>query len=169
MPRRFRGINEYIDCACGCGEKISKYNRFGRERKYANFHYAKKIRKITETKIAENLIQCDCGCGELFNKYDDRGRKREFIHGHNSRGENNVNWNNGMYISNGYRFILLPNHPYSDSRGYIFEHRYVMEQHLGRYLTPEEIVHHINEDKLDNRVENLFLTNRVEHPSFHKK
>lgn len=43
------------------------------------------------------------------------------------------------------------------------EHRVVMEQHLGRKLAPYEYVHHINGDKLDNRIENLEVVSAATH------
>ena len=47
------------------------------------------------------------------------------------------------------------------------EHRWIMEQHLNRKLLPTEIVHHINHDKLDNRLENLQVVSRSEHNKIH--
>lgn len=51
----------------------------------------------------------------------------------------------------------------------IDEHRLIMEEYLGRKLEENEIVHHINEDKKDNRIENLEVMKLSEHSKMHRK
>jgi hypothetical protein len=46
-------------------------------------------------------------------------------------------------------------------------HRLIYEEHHGVVLPPDVIVHHLNEDTLDNRVENLEAVSRAGHPKRH--
>ena len=68
----------------------------------------------------------------------------------------------------GYIYLYKPDHPNAYAGGTIMEHRWIMSQHLGRPLTKDELVHHINGDRQDNRIENLELTNRSEHKRIHQ-
>lgn len=59
--------------------------------------------------------------------------------------------------------VHVPDHPKANNSGYVLKHRYVMEQYIGRYLSSDEHVHHCNEDKSDNSIENLELMLHREH------
>lgn len=85
-------------------------------------------------------------------------------------GKNHPNWKGGKYKNHNYIFIYKPDHPFATKQGYVFEHRLVMEKHLGRFLNLKEIIHHINSNPSDNRIKNLKLfKNFVYHLAYHRK
>ena len=68
----------------------------------------------------------------------------------------------------GYIALCIKTHPQSDKvNGYIFEHRVVVEMSLGRYLEQNEVVHHKNEIKHDNRLVNLDVMDHGAHTIMH--
>jgi hypothetical protein len=73
-----------------------------------------------------------------------------FYLGHEGlKKENNPNWKGGEYMDfNGYKRILLPNHPKADSKGYITEHTVMAETALGKPLPRNSVVHHHNPEQL---------------------
>jgi hypothetical protein len=84
--------------------------------------------------------------------------------------EKNPSWRGGIRMALGYRFLLKPEHPRASDKGYVQEHRLVMEESLGRYLTKKERVHHLNGIKTDNRIDNLqLLSSQGDHISIHQE
>lgn len=85
-------------------------------------------------------------------------------------GEDHHNWKGGLIMhADGYILEYAPDHPDAPSnKGYVLQHRLVMERSLGRYLQSTELVHHKNEDKQDNRIENLEIKTRSTHMQLHK-
>ena len=98
-----------------------------------------------------------CACGRTKQlKSDECSECRTEV------GPANGNWRGGRtYHKKGYVMVLTPGHPRATtSSKYVFEHILVAEKLLGRYLLPDERIHHRNGVKDDNRPENLELWTR---------
>ena len=79
-------------------------------------------------------------------------------------------WSIEKKVSSGkYIYAVVYNHPNSIKHNYVYEHRIVMENYLNRILEKDEIIHHINGNGKDNRIENLELCLVEVHSRFHRK
>ena len=115
-------------------------------------------------------------CGNEFETYKSPSRSTpRFCSikciGESQKGDNNPSYNGGKYFdSNGYVILFMPDHPNCGVKKTVYEHRFVMECKLGRYITEEECVHHIDFNKSNNEPSNLMLfKNNSEHIKFHNK
>ena len=75
---------------------------------------------------------------------------------------------------NGYLLVYKPDHPRTrvgnnGKYGYVLEHIIIVEKHLKKLLNDKEVIHHINENRADNRLENLYLfPSNSAHSKYHK-
>lgn len=119
-------------------------------------------------------IKCD-NCGKIFKTYkcyNKRKRNHRFCskkcEGEFRKYKNSIfknpseKWVGGhISKSTGYKYIKV-------NGKQIEEHRLVMMQHIGRKLLTDEVVHHINGNKLDNRIDNLIILTKSQHLKEHK-
>ena len=134
------------------------HSHYSRWRKTGSVEQVKPNRGTSATK--ERCHQ-DGGCGRqvhargmcrmhYFRWYRSEGVKQDLTVAKLADG--------GEYVrADGYRMVMMRDHPMANSKGYVVKHRMLMAEHLGRPLLPGENVHHVNGDRGDNRLENLEL------------
>lgn len=127
--------------------------------------------------IVKKIRKCPV-CGKIFNKASSAkmptcSMKCKYSSSHwiesHSR-EKNQQWRGGRIVDYlGYVRVHFRSHKKADINGYVKEHVLVAENKIGRPIRQDEVVHHINEIKTDNRPENLEVLTRGAHFSHHKR
>jgi len=140
-----------------------KKNFFSR-REVAKFCCRQCSDKGRVPKLDVKCLVCKKLFKEIPYRVEKRGRKfcSSMCFQRHEVGRNNPAWKGGKIIGfHGYIFTYIGNGKYTS------EHRLVMEKYLGRNLTPVEVIHHVNGNKKDNRIENLVIITRSKHNKIH--
>lgn len=188
---KFRGA--VLSCQT-CGESFKVPPSRSKSAKYCSKRCADPHRNA-DMRLAKLEVVCQ-QCGKTFLEHRSHAGRRKYcsyeckhsnkdykatISSHTA-GASSPQWKGGSTDhSCGYIYKHAPNHPFS-SNGYVFEHRLVAEKCLREsdpeskhliplgdnlYLSPTAVVHHINQDRKDNRPENLTVLTKSEHNSLH--
>ena len=171
----------YKFCECGCGTKIPAINKKKLPARFLHGHNNRDVTKSFSTisklsSAIEKWHKENKGTVPYKNRYkkisiSNKGRiwGIPFKEGHQTwnKGklhltkERNPNWKGGKAFMGGYWFIRVATGNYKKLS------RINMEKHLRRNLSSNDIVHHVNGDKTDDRIENLQLMTRKEHINLH--
>jgi hypothetical protein len=166
-------------CQCGCGRPApiatttSRRNGYvkGEPMRFIHGHHRRGLKHSEESrqKMAEALRRWYEANPHREQRH--RGPCSEETRrkiGDANRGPRSGRWRGGRrQDAAGYIHIKVfpddPLHVMADRNGYVREHRLVMARHLDRPLTRDEVVHHVNGVKDDNRIENLELLAPAQH------
>ena len=176
-PSRFKN-NKHHCCSKECINNLQKQIRESNPNYYNCTCYicGKKFHLKPYIKNKSQHVTCSKKCDKEYKKERMIGRKN---HQYGLTGEKNSSWKGGKHINSyGYYLIYIPEHPFCNSDGYVFEHRLIAEQYLlneensieingKKYLKPEYEVHHIDENRLNNDVSNLMVVTRKQHQKIH--
>lgn len=173
-------------CACGCGEPLATIKNPYARRYGKGFKPGHSNRVNPSSKPCVPLPgeapsgACECGCGQPTSLVAHTIRSRRhfvgyplpYCHGHGDREHGPAHHLfKGIRRTNGYVYEYAPDHPQarkgSEMPGFVFQHRLVWEQINGRFLRNEEVVHHVNGIRDDNRPENLVALTKSAHCKSH--
>lgn len=123
-------------------------------------------RRCKDTQVWKS---CACGeCNKIISYRDYQARIKIYSKGHNQRGSKSTNWKGGRTKDKyGYWLIKDWNHPNCSANGYIREHRLIYEQYHNVCLLPWIHIDHINQQRDDNRIENLRAMSSSDHMRRH--
>lgn len=169
---------ENVFCSQDCS------NEFKRKNREKNEEYFNCICPICDKRFHVRPSQLKKDKNHYCSKECHRLAKMEYMKGEKNhqyglKGNKNASWKSDKKITNyGYVKIRVLDHPFKDCDGFVFEHRLIAEKYLlnkencieingKRYLKKEYTVHHLDENKLNNSVENLKVMTKKEHCKIH--
>ncbi|NFH00751.1 hypothetical protein FC831_10570 [Clostridium botulinum] len=163
----------HIFCSKSCEGNFKKLQNLNIECPVCGIRFHLKPSQVNKSKVH----YCSRNCQNIAKSIYMKG---EGNHQYGLKGNKNSSWKiDEKTTYYGYRKIRCLNHPFKDCDGFVFEHRLLAEKYLlideytiiingKRYLSPEFVVHHIDENKLNNNINNLKIMTPQSHMKLHK-
>lgn len=150
-----------IKCACGCGNKIPRKDKYNRPHKFISGHNRR-------GHFSGKFIKCNNCKKVIYRRPFEIDKTKHFFCSKKCFYEYPHYWHRGKnhYLykpffkcgtGKAYKGIRIHNHPMADTQNRVLEHRFIMAQKIGRTLKKQEVVHHKNGNTLDNNPKNLIL------------
>ena len=156
---KIRHRKQYITIMCPiCKKEFEIYANDYRIKERKNIYCSKKC--SGEASKRGNIVRCKYCDKEFYSTRNDFCSKKcacEY---------KKANYKHKTYIENGYEVRYINGY---NKKGNVKEHRYIMEQYLGRKLNSNEVVHHKDGNKLNNNISNLQVMTKSEHSKLHRE
>jgi len=119
------------------------------------------------------MVEKTCSqCGGLFSVHKYRAETAMYCSRpcqHSSLVGRQSRRSAGGRITNKHGYVLVRGSEITSGWSYRYEHRVIIEAAIGRRLSRDEVVHHIDMNKKNNHINNLFLTDRIKHRGLHQQ
>lgn len=169
--------NMYCSCKCAGRARTERSKKYAQCPVCGEIFLQKRKERIycssecrTKDRLKRLTLVCD-ECGEKFERVECHVRGKhnfcskecynKWMQSKAPDGEQSPRWKGGVSMQNDYIFLR------EDKRKYRAEHRIIVENYLGRKLESNEIVHHLDGNKLNNEISNLMIVTRAEHARIH--
>jgi hypothetical protein len=139
---------------CPCGRQISTTPSRAKRKKYCSKKCFYKFR-VRPKELSYVLQKENPTWFKKNHRTWNKGKKLPYDVWNKGKGKGYLNFS-------GYKCFNINNED-------VLEHRLIMEKFLGRKLKSSEIIHHLNQNKYDNRIENLQIMTKSEHCKLHHK
>lgn len=145
-----------LECSI-CNKKFNIYNNDYRIKHNKNIYCSKECSNIALKKgKMKECLNCKKEFYTTRNNFCSKNCAYEY---------KKKNYKHKLYLENGYEIRYINGY---NKKGNVKNHRYIMEQYLGRKLKENEVVHHKDENKLNNDISNLEVMTRSEHSKLHR-
>lgn len=155
---KIRHRKQYITMMCQiCKKEFKIYANDYRVKEGKNIYCSKKC--SNEASKKGNIVKCKY-CNKKFYSTRNDFCSKKCVYEYKKK-----NYIHRPYDEGDYKAIYIEGY---NKRGNAKLHRYIMEQYLGRKLTNNEVVHHIDGNKQNNNINNLKVMTRGEHSRLHR-